>query len=110
MARGTKFVSEDVLRKRFGDALEGRTNEIAVGAWIQSQPRFPTLVGAKRAAEMFGVPPSHITRLRQSGRMPDAIPVEGGNDVYLAADVRALARELERERVLRAARKAAREE
>jgi hypothetical protein len=86
--------------------LDRRLNHVSVPegfvAWLRRQPRAPALVGSSAAAAILGVPKPHVTRLRQQGRMPEAIPVEGSNDVYVRSEVVALARQLRREREARA--------
>lgn len=79
--------------------------EDALRKWLDRQPRHPDLVGGKVAAAMLGVAPSYISKLRENGRMPEAIPVDGSFDGYERSQVAKLARELERERADRRARR-----
>jgi hypothetical protein len=59
---------------------------------------YPDLVGATAAAEILGVKPPAISKLRAAGRLPMAIPVARSNSVYRRADIEALASELAAER------------
>lgn len=93
-----RFVREDLLLRQV--AL-GNTGP-ALRRWLQRQRTAPDLVGATRAAEILGVQPPHLARLRRQGRMPEPIPVDGSVDVYLREEVVALGRQLERERKARA--------
>lgn len=73
---------------------------------MSARPRIPDLVGSKRAAEILGVQDSHIARLRRQGRMPRAVPIAGSKaDAWVETEVRALARQLERERRARKRRR-----
>ena len=95
------------LRKMFG-AGERRYAEGRFFKWLAEQPlarpegKLPELVSASAAAKMLGVYPSHIARLRKQGRMPAAVPVEGGKgDAWRKDEVAALAEELRKEREAR---------
>jgi predicted DNA-binding transcriptional regulator AlpA len=63
-------------------------------------------VGATRAASLMGVNPPYITRLKDQGRMPEPVPVEGSADGYVRSEVLALGEELEEGRIRRARRRA----
>lgn len=93
--------------RRAVDEHERDRVEAAVRRYLEKQPSEPDLVGATVAARILKVFPPHITRLKSQGRMPTPIPIEGSVDVYLRSDVMALAKELDRERGARAARKRA---
>lgn len=101
----SRFVDERKLLRE----LDRRLNHVSVPegfvAWLEDQPRAPALVGSSAAAAILGVAKPHVTRLRQQGRMPEAIPVEGSSDAYLRSEVVALARQLRRERAARQAGK-----
>lgn len=99
-----RYVEEDACRR---EAIHG---DLSFQRWLRAQRTAPRLVSAKRAAEMMGIKPPHISRLREQGRMPDPIPVEGGNDAYVFEEVKALAGELNRERAARARRKEERDD
>lgn len=73
-----------------------------LGDYLRRQPRLPKLVGATAAARILGIQTPHVTRLREQGRMPKPIEVEGSVDVYFEEDVRELARDLASERDARA--------
>lgn len=100
-----------VVREVVGpDVGADRVNELAAGVverlrpWVAERDRAPRLVGPVAAAKILGVQPPHLARLRRQGRMPEAIPVEGTNDVYVREDVEALAKTLAAERAARAKR------
>ena len=105
-----------MTRRRYVDeaaaikAVERIAGEEAAGRfkeWLRRQRKSPRLISARRAAEVLGVLPPHIARLRQQGRMPEVVPIEGGNGegAYVLEDVEALARVLKREREERQRRK-----
>jgi hypothetical protein len=78
--------------------LRGRDRvavEAAITRWLARQRTAPDLVGASVAARILGVQPPYISRLREMGRMPEAVPIEGSQaDGYVRGEVEALAREL----------------
>lgn len=69
-----------------------------VHAVVAAQP----LVGLKAAAGILGVKPPNVSRLRDQGRMPAGVPVEGSADVFVRSEVEVLAVELAAEREARA--------
>lgn len=74
--------------------------------WFEKQPTAPKLLSRKRVAELLKVHSPYISRLEDQGRMPEAIPVEGGAPVWEENDdLLKLAAELERERERRQQRK-----
>lgn len=81
----------------------------AVERFLARQRTAPAMVGATAAAEIMGIQVPHVTRLREQGRMPEAISVEGSVDVYVRDEVEVLGAELRAERAARAQRKAERE-
>lgn len=99
-----RFIDEGALLKQLSGAAQDRA-----AAWLRDQRSAPQLVSATRAASLLGVKPPHISRLRDQGRMPEPIPVEGGNDAYLLSEVQALARDLQAERAERARKRVARD-
>lgn len=114
-----RFLREDRLLTQLQRALARRLPEEVedepvrlvvddVMRWLKGEPEHPRLVGATKAASILGIKAPHISRYREQGRMPDAIKVEGGNDVYVRADVEALARVLATEREARERRRAER--
>lgn len=70
---------------------------------LEAQP----LVGSNRAAQIMGVYPPNIAKLRQQGRMPAPIEVEGSAAVYLRSEIEKLAEELEAARRERQAKREA---
>lgn len=100
-----RYLDDEELREQVGPEVAAKIEE-----WLAGQPSAPRLVGSTAAAAILGVQPPHITRLKDQGRMPEPIPVEGSVDVYVRDDVQALARKLRGERKKRAARRAEREE
>lgn len=77
--------------------------------WMRRQPALPKLVGTTAAAQILGIRAPHMARYED--RLPSKVKVDGGHDVYLRADVEALARVLGAEREARAqARRKGREE
>lgn len=82
--------------------------ENALARWLARQRTAPALVGTTAAAKILGIAPPHVTRLRDQGRMPDRIPVEGSVDVYVREEVEALGVELRAEREARRQRRAER--
>lgn len=90
-----------VTSQREKDAVQN-----AVERWLARQRTAPALVGSKAAARILGVQQPHISRLRDQGRMPDPIPVEEGNDVYVREEVEELAAQLRQAREARARKRA----
>lgn len=109
-----RYVTVDGLSRVIRQAVPAGSNReaclAAVERFLRRQPRTPRLVGTTQAAKILGVQPPHVTRLREQGRMPEAIEVEGSVDVYVRDEVEDLGRELHAERQQRAARRAEREE
>lgn len=62
------------------------------------RPEVPPLVSRKRAAEILGTTPPHISRLITAGRMPDPIEIEDGHPAYLKSEIEALRDELTKEK------------
>jgi hypothetical protein len=61
----------------------------------------PPLVGVTGAAAILGIAKSNIERLRQQGKMPEAIEVEGvkrSTPVYVKSEVETLAAQLASDR------------
>lgn len=83
---------------------------LAVERFLERQATAPFLVGTTVAAEILGIKPPHVTRLREQGRMPAPVAVQGSVEAYVREEVEQLARELSRERAERAARREAKEE
>lgn len=83
-------------------------NERKFRDWLRRQPRAPHLVGSTVAAGLLGVQPPHLARLRDQGRLPDPVPIEGSVDAYIREEIEALAKELAEERQRRAERRKAR--
>jgi hypothetical protein len=100
-----RYLKEDDLVARIRALDSMRTTAKKVERWVSEQPEFPTLIGATAAGKILGVPPSHITRLRERGRMR-GIPVLGGYDIYDRHEVEQLAKEIAKERAERAAKRA----
>lgn len=96
----------DLLHEIRQSAARGAA--VRIEQWLLKQPTAPRLVGATAAAKLLGVQPPHISRLRDQGRMPEPIPVEGTVDAYIREEVEELAVELAQEREARAARRKAR--
>jgi hypothetical protein len=63
--------------------------------------KVPPLVSRKKAAEILGCYSSYISRLAERGVMPDSVPVEGGADVYVRAEVEQLARDRKKKKAKR---------
>lgn len=102
------FVESDELLKVVRREIDrGRGAPERVARWLRKQPRAPHLLGSTAAAGLLGVQPPHISRLREQGRMPEPIEVDGSVDVYIREEVEELARELAREREARASRRKA---
>lgn len=108
-----RFIKEDQLRRVLKQALPpGQTRDAALAAvdrFLARQPRHPRLVGSTAAAKILGIRTPHISRMREQGRMPDSIEVEGSVEVYVRDEVEELGRELHGEREARAARRAEKE-
>jgi predicted DNA-binding transcriptional regulator AlpA len=110
----TVFVERDALLKAVRRACKGAEVPTDMEAdlvkrlerWAKKQAGVPDLVGTTEAAKILGMRPPHVSRLRDAGQMPEAVPVGGGNDVYLRSEVEALASERQS---LAAARQAQRE-
>jgi hypothetical protein len=79
--------------------------EAALARWLARQRTAPALVGTTVAAKILGIAPPHVSRLREQGRMPDPIPVDGSVDVYVREEVEALGAELRAEREARRRRR-----
>lgn len=108
------FIKDDGLIRCIRSALPpGKTRDAVIAAverWLARQPRTPRLVGTTAAAKLLGIQPPHVSRLRDQGRMPEPIEVEGSVDVYLREEVVDLSAELHAEREQRSRRREAREE
>lgn len=106
----SRYVDEAAVIKAAVSAVPDRTDKLAVRLalerFLERQPRFPDLVGATTAAKIMGVNAPYITRLKDQGRMPEAVPVEGSADGYIRSEVEALGGELEAGRIRRATRRA----
>jgi predicted DNA-binding transcriptional regulator AlpA len=105
----TVFVERKALRQAVRRAARfGGTPEVVadrLDRWLDKQRRVPDLVGTTEAARILGMRAPHVSRLRDEGHMPDAVPVAGGNSVYLREEIEALAEEREVERTRRRAGK-----
>lgn len=98
---GHHYIADaDLLRRIHGD------QRAEIERWLAAQRTAPLLVGTTAAARILGIRPPHVSRLRDQGRMPDPIPVEGSVDVYVQEEIEELAKALAEERAARAARKA----
>lgn len=103
-----RFVSEKALRRLVTRTLPEGTQRSAMLAaltrfWARQPERIP-LVGATRAAEILGVQPTHISRLRESGQLPEPIAVEGAKvSVFVREDVEELAAVMAAKRAKRGA-------
>lgn len=86
-------VTEDIKL----DPTKKKLTSEQMHAALRKQP----LVGLVAAANILGIAPPNVTRLRTQGRMPDPVHVEGSADVYLKSDIQKLARALSRERAKR---------
>lgn len=108
------YVDDAALIRTAKSAVVAKADKDAVGSalerWLARQRTAPSLVGSTAAAKLLGVQPPHLARLRDQGRMPEPIPVDGSVDVYVREEVEELAGELRAERAARAARRAEREE
>lgn len=120
----SRYVDEDGLLRAVGSAARnalgeagyprGVQQDVAQGtrervkAYLASQQRAPHLVSSKRAAEMLGIHQPHLQRLRDQGRLPAGVPVEGAYEVYVREDIEELAETLREERRARARRRASR--
>lgn len=106
----SRYVDEGDLIEVAVSAVVDRTDRIAVRAalerWLARQPTAPDLVGATVAAHMLGVKPPYISRLKEQGRMPEPVEVEGSVEAYVREEVEVLAAEIERDRRRRAERRA----
>lgn len=110
-----RFIEEEALRRTIRSVLSSANPDrqavfAAIDRYLARQPRAPRLVGTTAAARILGIKPPHVTRLREQGRMPEPIDVEGSVDVYVRDEVEDLGRELHAERAARAQRRAEREE
>lgn len=90
-----KYIREAVedsdAESRFALAEEAiETVKARLRSYLDGQGRVPRLIGATAAAKLLGVQPPHLARLKAQGRMPEGIPVEGTNDVYVREEVEAL--------------------
>ncbi|HEX7088705.1 MAG TPA: hypothetical protein VF192_01135 [Longimicrobiales bacterium] len=102
-----RYVDEAEAIKRVR-RIAGPEASASFERWLKEQRTAPQLISATRSAQLLGVKPPHISRLKDQGRMPEPIPVEGGNDAYVLEEVEALAKVLHAEREERARRKEAR--
>lgn len=96
------FIEDEKLIRLIRSTVPGGMTQqlttAAVERWLGRQPTYPRLIGTTAAARVLGIAPPHVTRLREQGRMPEPIPVEGSVDVWLREDVEALGRVLAQER------------
>lgn len=86
--RSTKPTSNG--RRRYAD----REVEKSLRQHLKRAPRAPHLVSRSAAAAMLGVASPYISRLIRQGRMPEPVEVEGGPDVYVADELKPLAKEM----------------
>lgn len=82
----------------------------ALERFLARQPSAPFLVGTTVAAEILGIRPPHVTRLREQGRMPQPVEIQGSVEAYIREEIEELAQVLGRERAEREARRAQREQ
>lgn len=78
-----------------------------VDSYLATVSAFPEMIGATQAAKVLGIHAPHLARLRDQRRLPDTVPVKGGNDVYLLDEIKALAGTLQGERAARQRRRGA---
>lgn len=99
--------SEEVLRVVEDAVPRSRARILEdLGAYFDQLDESPDVVGPSKAAEMLGVQPPHLARLRRLERMPEPIMVEqasGPSSVYLRSEIEALAADLRAERADRRA-------
>lgn len=99
---GWHFVEDQellgVVRQALPPGRHRDATSAAIERWLERQPTAPRLVGTTKAAEILGVQPPHVTRLREQGRMPEPLDVEGSVTVYVRAEVEALGDQLAEER------------
>ncbi len=103
-----RWVKEDALIRK----LDGRMAEAElrkVEKWLRRQRTLPDLVNGRRAAQIAGIHPPYVVKLRENGRL-EGVPVEGmaedSYEVYIREEVEAIAKELQATRDKRAAKRA----
>ena len=99
--------AEELLKVIRREIDRGRGAPERVAKWLRKQPRAPHLVGSTAAAALLGVQPPHLSRLREQGRLPEPVEIEGSVDAYVREEIEELARELAQERERRAERRKA---
>lgn len=100
----THFIDDDALiraARRLVREEERDQMEASLRRWLGRQPLRPDLVGPTVAAEILGVAPPHIARLKAQNRMPQPIPVDGSFDVYVRGELMPLAHTLAESRARR---------
>ena len=104
-----RWVEEDEVVREVEKATGDSESPIAASLrrWLAKQPEVPPFVGSSAAAKLLAIPTPHVSRLRDQGRMPAPISVEGSVDIYIRDEVIALAKELKKERAARAKRREA---
>lgn len=91
---GSRSIDGDKLLERLGLKGDG-----VLAKWLRRQPRSPKLVSSQGAAKILGVHPPHLQRLKDKGRLPEPVTIEGSRwSAYVKADIQALAKELKAER------------
>jgi hypothetical protein len=102
---GRRYIDGDKLLGKLPDngmATPRSAIHTLLEAFLKRQPRHPQLVSRQGAAEIIGVQPPHLSRLKD--RLPEPIVVQGSSwPVYLKADIIALAKNLEAEKKARKA-------
>jgi hypothetical protein len=86
------------------DAIRARLRR-----FFRAQPSLE-LVSRSEAARILGVQSPHLSREWLASRLPAPVPVRGSAPVYVKAEIQALAAQLRKERLVRARKRAKKED
>lgn len=108
---------QDVVARALAEARRRKLNgemradliRRKVDAYLTKQPPVPDVVGVAAASEMIRVPKPRIARLRDQGRMPEALYELPSGPLWLRAEVQELAEQYAQERAQRRAQQDATE-
>lgn len=95
----TRLLASDSESLEFDEVID------KVKETLQGQPKDPDLIGPSVVAEMLGIQPTHVSRMVQSGRLPQPILVEGSNRAFYREEIEAVRVQREKEAAEREERK-----
>lgn len=100
---------DEARRRKLNNDMRAALIRKKVDEYLAKQPPVPDVVGVAAASEMIRVPKPRIARLRDQGRMPEALYELPSGPLWLRAEVQELAEQYATERAQRRAQQAAAE-